>query len=146
MKHPKTRIDNDQLRRRIRGAGLRCTAARLTVLRHLNETSTPVTHSEVFEALGRHGFDRATVYRNLTELTESGVLSRVDLGDHVWRFELRDAADHPNDHPHFLCVDCGEVSCLDEVSVTVKPPRGSRGKKFGTITEVLLKGHCRACS
>ncbi len=146
MKHAKVRVEPDKLRARIREAGLRCTAARFTVLRHLNETTTPVTHAEVSEALAAHGFDRATVYRNLTELTEARVLSRVDLGDHTWRFELRGAADHPNDHPHFVCVDCGEVSCLDDVSVTVKPPRGTRGKAFGKITEVLLKGHCRACS
>ena len=146
MKRTNERVEPERLRERIREAGLRCTAARFTVLRFLNEAAAPVTHAEVTTALAEQGFDRATVYRNLIELTEAGILSRVDLGNHIWRFELRDAADHPNDHPHFVCVDCGAVSCLDEVSVTVKRSRGMRAKTLGRITEILLRGHCPACS
>lgn len=143
----------DAAKARLRESGLRCTAARLAVLAHLMEATGPKTHAEVSDALTDRGFDRATIYRNLTELTEASIVSRVELGDHVWRFELRRGGAHGQDHPHFLCTTCGEVSCLDDVNVAITPkpaatpkskPRGG-GPSIGQVTEVLLKGRCDNC-
>ncbi|NCA10457.1 transcriptional repressor [bacterium] len=156
--------DIEAVRARIRGAGLRCTAARLAVMQYLISATGPLTHAEVSEAVGPvKGFDRATIYRNLTELTEAGLVSRVELGDHVWRFELKRAG-HAHakgeDHPHFLCTSCGAVSCLDDVdiAITPKPGRGTpagRGKAakkaaarsggIRSVQEILLKGQCGKC-
>ncbi|MFM7207164.1 MAG: Fur family transcriptional regulator [Planctomycetaceae bacterium] len=142
----------DAVKDRIRAAGLRCTAARLAVLGHLLAARGPRTHADVAEALADHGFDRATIYRNLTELTDKRLLNRVELGDHVWRFEPRREAAGAvggEDHPHFLCTTCGEVSCLDDVRVAITPkPRktgGSRANGIHSVTEVLLKGRCDGC-
>jgi Fur family ferric uptake transcriptional regulator len=112
----------------------------------------------VSEALATLGFDRATIYRNLTELTEKKLVSRVELGDHVWRFEIRRSGDHGSageDHPHFLCTTCGEISCLDDVRVAITPkprrragggpPRAARTSRIHSVTEVLLKGRCDTC-
>jgi len=135
----------EQLRARIREAGLRCTTARVAVLGYLVAARGPKTHAEVSDDLADRGFDRATIYRNLTELTEAGIVSRVELGDHVWRFELKrgDArGKHGKDHPHFLCTSCGEVSCLDDVNVAISPKRSSG---IRAVTEVLLKGQCGKC-
>lgn len=137
---------------------MRCTAARLAVMQYLMSASGPLTHAEVSEAVGPvKGFDRATIYRNLTELTEAGLVSRVELGDHVWRFELKRAGEphaKGDDHPHFLCTSCGEVSCLDDVNVAITPKVGrgkaakgpARPKAIRTVKEVLLKGQCGKCS
>ena len=69
----------------------------------------------------------------------------MELGDHVWRFELRrDADDHEGDHTHFLCVNCGGVSCVTGLCEN----GGFAGRQFtpvGEVTEVLLKGHCKGC-
>jgi Fur family ferric uptake transcriptional regulator len=120
------------LQARIRNAGLRSTAARISVLRSLMDARTPVTHAELAEKLVPQGFDKATVYRNLMDLSEAGMVSRTELGDHVWRFELRrEEAGHNNEHPHFLCTQCGEVGA-----------KTAQGLK---ITEVLLKGECKGC-
>lgn len=135
----------EPLRALLRTVGLRCTAARLTVLHHLVEARGPLTHAEVADALSAAGFDRTTIYRNLTELTEAGLVSRMELGDHVWRFELRRAASKggaAENHPHFVCTSCGEVSCLDDVNVSITP-RGGAG--IHRVREVLLKGTCGAC-
>ncbi len=135
-----------EFRRRIRAAGLRSTAARIAVLQALAGADTPTTHAELAVQLVPLGFDKATVYRNLVDLSEAGLVSRSELGDHVWRFELRRlGAPHAGDHPHFLCLDCGEVSCLDEVSVCITPLPGGRPAAIAEITEVLLKGHCERC-
>lgn len=155
----------DAVKNLVRGAGLRCTAARLAVMQHMLTSPGPATHAEVSEALADRGFDRATIYRNLTELTEAKLLTRVDLGDHVWRFDAkRHHGGHGpgEDHPHFVCTSCGEVSCLDDVTVAIsprpgKPPADGGGKKgakkkagggrqsLPAVTEVLLKGTCENC-
>ncbi|HTQ40620.1 MAG TPA: transcriptional repressor [Pirellulales bacterium] len=137
----------EKVRQRLRASGLRCTAARLWVMQHLIHATRPLTHAQVAEVLRPQGFDRATIYRNLIELTEAGLVTRVELGDHVWRFELRRAGGgHERDHPHFVCVDCGDVTCLSSVSVNIKPAPGSKQSPIGKITEVLLKGRCEQCS
>jgi len=147
MKAEQTNVERERLRARIRDAGLRCTAARLAVLGALAHSESPVTHADIVVTLAPRGFDRATVYRNLVELNEAGLLSRVDLGDHVWRFELR--SDDPNqadEHPHFVCTECGEVSCLVGVEVKLTPTSGTKRKHVGEVTEVLLKGRCPRCA
>jgi Fur family ferric uptake transcriptional regulator len=143
-------LETGPIRERIRAVGLRSTAARIAVLRILSETKTPLSHADVAEKLAPAGFDRVTVYRNLVELADAGLANRVDLGDHTWRFEVRgeavDAAhQHTTEHPHFVCVDCGEVSCLPGVSVSVNATSESKSP-VGNITSVLLKGHCGNCS
>jgi Fur family ferric uptake transcriptional regulator len=149
--------DIEAVQARIRNAGLRCTSARLAVMQYLLSATGPLTHAEVSEAVGPvKGFDRATIYRNLTELTEAGLVSRVELGDHVWRFELKRAGEphaKGDDHPHFLCTTCGEVSCLDDVNVSITPKAGrgkaakgpARPQAIRTVKEVLLKGQCGKC-
>ena len=137
----------------LRGVGLRVTVARIAVMDHLRAATGPETHAEVSDALAAEGFDRATIYRNLTELTEAGLVSRVDLGDHMWRFEWRrgEHGGRGEDHPHFLCTSCGEVSCLDDVNVAITPKKQSADapkkerRGIGAVTEVLLKGQCRRC-
>lgn len=133
-----------RLQRLIRDAGLRCTAARLAVLARLEVSTSPVSHAELAEELVPLGFDKATVFRNLNDLTDANLVSRTELGDHVWRFELKNPGD-PIDggHPHFVCVDCGGVTCLSDVEFSQGTKR--RARKVGKITEVLLRGHCNAC-
>src|SRR5580700_10531724 len=47
--------------------------------------------------------NRDTVYRNLMELSESGLVSRLDLGDQVWRFELSEkGAGQARAHPQLM--------------------------------------------
>jgi len=95
----------------------------------------------------KRGFDRATLYRNLIDLTDAGVVTRTDLGDHVWRFELkRGEGDHNAEHPHFVCTGCGDIACLPEVGVqftaSAKAPRALRSKGV----TVQIKGRCDACT
>ncbi len=145
MSKSKAEPSLDKVRLRLREAGLRCTAARLWVMQQLVDAVSPLSHGDVADALAPKGFDRATIYRNLTELTEAGLVSRIELGDHVWRFEIKRAGETSADHPHFVCVDCGEVSCLPSLSVNITPSPGSRQSSIRDVTEVLLKGHCGNC-
>ncbi len=130
-----------ELKARIRAVGLKWTSARGAVLTALTHADRPLSHAELVDLVEDQGFDRATVYRNLMDLTGSGLVSRADLGDHIWRFELKEADDSV--HPHFMCTSCGAVSCLPE---TVVPTRTMALRaSVHRIDEVLLKGACASC-
>ena len=131
-------------RQDIRAAGFRATPARIATLLELRASKSPMTHAELAEKLSLGGFDKATAFRNLNDLTNGGLLRRTELGDHVWRFEAIDLDHlHKQGHPHFLCIDCGSVTCLDEVQLTAGSRRQS--DTVGEVTEILLRGHCKGC-
>lgn len=133
------------LRERLRAAGLRATPARVAVLRVLTGRGTASSHPEITAALAEDGWDRATLYRNLVDLTEVGILRRVDLGDHLWRYELAGEARHEDDaHPHFLCTVCGDVACLPDF--VLPPPAGQvpASVRRGQVA-IQLRGRCDRC-
>jgi Fur family ferric uptake transcriptional regulator len=135
----------ETVRTMIRKAGLRATPARIAALQELRAASSPLTHSYLADLLVPLGFDKATVFRNLSDLSEAGLISRTELGDHVWRFEAIDP-DHPDkgSHPHFVCTECGRVECLDAMEFTAMSKR--KAATIGRITDVLLKGECADCA
>ncbi|HBE69801.1 MAG TPA: Fur family transcriptional regulator, partial [Planctomycetaceae bacterium] len=109
----------------------------------LRDSASPLTHAEVAAHLSQFSVDKATAFRALNDMTEAGMLRRTELGDRVWRFELVGEGEEIHAHPHFICVDCGQVSCLDDVQLTKKSI--SQTEDIGSVTEILLKGHCKKC-
>ncbi len=130
-------------RKMLKEAGLRSTPARISVLNALKRSAKPQTHAELSDLLVPLGFDKATVFRNLTDLAEAELVLRTELGDHVWRFELRDPSHDRSSHPHFVCVDCGSVSCIEDMALP--SPSIRRSLNIARISEVLVKGHCGTC-
>ena len=124
---------------------MRATPARIATLELLHRAESPLTHADVAEHLADRGIDKATAFRNLNDMTDAGLLRRTELGDHVWRFEPLGDNEHAGAaHPHFVCVDCGSVSCMNEVKLTAKSMTAS--KQIGEVTEILLRGHCNNCT
>lgn len=137
-----------QWRDRLRQSGLRSTSARVAVLQLLEQAESPLSHAELADRLVPSGYDRATVYRNLIDMAEAGLLSRAELGDHVWRFELRREGhddEHGAEHPHFVCVECGQVTCMHETRLKLTPPPGTKESHIRKLTEILLRGYCDRC-
>ena len=135
-------LENSRLA--IREAGLRATPARVATLDLLRESASPLTHADVAEHLSKTGVDKATAFRTLNDMTDAGLLRRTELGDHVWRFEIIGEGEHEHSaHPHFVCVDCGQVSCLGDIKLTKKSLASS--VQIGRVTEILLRGQCTDC-
>lgn len=83
-----------------------------------------------------------TVYRNLNQLCEHGLIKRVGTVNGQERY---DADLHP--HAHFVCTRCGSVTDLP-----LSPPAQGYveecSKQFGFEAEsyeVRVKGLCQAC-
>lgn len=137
----------------IRSRGLRVTQPRLAVLQVLTKSARPLSHADLIDALAGQGFDRVTLYRNLNDLADAGIVARTEVGDRVWRFELRareGSEDHPTGaplHPHFTCTDCGTVSCLPDNVVRIARSGGRLPRAIREHSvEVSLRGVCDRCS
>jgi len=135
-----------ELKAQLRDLGLRATASRLAVLGRLHDVARPLSHAELMETLTDQGWDPATVYRILSDLTDAGMLRRMDLGDHIWRFELLDACRAVrDDHAHFLCTDCGEVTCLPEVELRTTSGKALPAALRGAEMHLRVTGRCNSC-
>lgn len=129
----------------LRAAGLRSTASRVAVVRTLRGANKPLSHGELADQLAPQGLDRATVFRNLNDLVDAGLILRAELGDHVWRFEWRKPGhDNAEPHPHFVCVECGTVTCVRDFRLD--GGLAWRGLRAGRVTEILFRGQCTTCA
>jgi Fur family transcriptional regulator, ferric uptake regulator len=134
----------DELRGAVRGSGLRATPSRLAVLELVRASDGPMSHGDVADRLASQAWDRATIYRNLTDLAEAGLLRRTDVGDHVWRFEAISATHAAAAHPHFVCTECGIVECMPEIELAIRRAKAPRAVKQRQV-EVHVRGLCDAC-
>lgn len=131
-------------RQKIRDAGLRATPGRIAVLSQLVVAGRPLTHAVVVERVGSEGTDPSTIFRALNDMTEAAILRRMELGDHVYRYEIavREGESGDSNHAHFLCTECGEILCLENNQNKTRPAADPRIKE---VTEVLFKGQCTDC-
>ena len=117
----------------------------MAVLNHLSVYNGPVSHQEVSDKLEAQGYDKSTIFRALQDLSQAGLARRMELGDHVWRYEILTAGSDPKHadqgHPHLLCVDCGTITCLSDKDVKLNV-----SKAVGTVADILLRGHCSDCT
>ena len=102
--------------RMMRDAGLKKTTPRTQLLKIMADFEQPFSADDIArnsKSKVRHqtAFDLVTIYRNLATFSEIGVLSRVDLGDSVVRYELRDPSGHH--HHHIVCTECRKTEPLD---------------------------------
>lgn len=139
-------LSKERARQLLRDHNLRTTAPRLAVVQLLAEQTHPLSHTEVLELLGDTDWDQATVYRNLIRLTEVGIARVVSRAEGMARYELSRgyATANSHNHPHFVCTDCGIVSCLpSNVSAQIQ----ADGRWGPSIHEasVQLQGTCPDC-
>ena len=132
----------------LRARGLRVTASRLAVLDLIEASEEPLAHHEVCEKLHDSPWNRSTLYRNLIDLTEAGILVKTEIGG-VMRFQRAGRQNACAEHPHFVCTDCGTVTHLDGVVVRVDRLEGAgaspQAVSAGRI-EVQLRGLCDGCT
>src|SRR2546427_2249497 len=88
---------------------LRLTSQRHAIIESVFSTQQHFTAEQLLEwsRARDRSVSRATVYRTLPLLTESGLLREMDFGkDH--KFYDPNYADHPN-HSHIICQDCDKI-------------------------------------
>ncbi len=138
------RVVETALRARLQAAGLRVTASRVAVMELLAASEAPMTHQEVAQHLGDSTWNRSTLYRNLIDLTDAGLLRKTVIAG-LMRFEPANRHGGCSDHAHFVCSECGDVTHLEGVAIEVVGHGGPRAIATGDV-EVQLRGRCDPCA
>ena len=94
---------------RLSEAGFRRGGGRAAVVGLLDDQSCALSAYEIEAKLreGGRSVARATVYRVLDQLEGLGLVTRLDVGQGIARYEPnRPGGDH---HHHMVCARCGEA-------------------------------------
>lgn len=84
---------------------------------------------------------RATVYRTLPLLTESGLVREMDLGKD-FKYYDPNYADHPN-HSHIICGDCDKIVEFESEKISKLEDEISHKFGFAVKTQRLqITGTC----
>ncbi|MBA4148368.1 MAG: transcriptional repressor [Verrucomicrobia bacterium] len=88
---------------------LRITSQRRAIVDTVFETEEHFTAEQLLDWSRKkdQSVSRATVYRTLPLLTESGLVREMDFGKD-FKFYDPNYADHPN-HNHIICQDCDKI-------------------------------------
>jgi Fur family ferric uptake transcriptional regulator len=131
----------------LRRAGRHRGGARSAVIEALATERCAVSAKELEGALARGGRDvgTASIYRALEQLESLGLVSRVEVGDGVARYEPRRPDGHH--HHHLVCDSCGAVEPFEDPALERAIDRLSGQVDFRVDEhEVLLHGACERCS
>jgi Fe2+ or Zn2+ uptake regulation protein len=96
---------HDTAASRLRELGQRYTGTRRRLIDILARAGSPLSIPEILK--GRRGLPQSSVYRNLSDLVEAGVVRRVMTEDEFGRFELTE--DLTGHHHHLICSRCGQT-------------------------------------
>ena len=134
------------MRDELRRSGARGGAAREEVVAYLARQECCLSAQELFDGLRRDGkkVGIASVYRVLEQLSDLGLVHRIDLGGGVSRFEP--ALPGGQHHHHLVCDECGRVEMFDEPALeqTLEKVAGSHGYALSQH-DVVLHGSCSDC-
>src|SRR5678815_926800 len=102
-------VAKEKFLRFLASRSLRLTAQRQAIIDTVFDTEEHFTAEQLlgWSQERDQSISRATVYRTLPLLTESGLVREMDFGkDH--KFYDPNYADHPN-HSHIICQDCDKI-------------------------------------
>jgi Fur family peroxide stress response transcriptional regulator len=135
-------MEGEAIKQSLEGSGLRCTPQRYGVMAFLMEHPGHPTAAEIFEAVNRLDprSSRATIYNNLRDLVEAGLVREVAVEGRAARFDARGIRHH-----HFICDRCGNVEDMEWYDVP-RPASGSLGKRILRECELIARGLCTKCA
>jgi Fur family ferric uptake transcriptional regulator len=131
---------------RLRGAGLRATAARRAVIDVLEQRRQHLSAEDIHETLRARGvrIDLSSVYRTLTLLLRLGFVRPVAPSERHGHFEI----EH-DERVHFVCARCGAVIEVDLASAVQLEPALTRlavGNDFDLANFTIeATGECATC-
>ena len=121
----------------------RNTIQRSLVFEAVNKLQCHATADEIYETIVTEhpNVSRATVYRNLKLLSETGYIRKIEIPGGADRFNHM-----CHDHCHVKCEKCGRVFDVDMEYITgiEKNIKDDRGFKF-TGYDILFRGVCPDC-
>lgn len=125
---------------------LRMTRERRVIL---NQVLSLRGHFDVDDLLARlrksgRTVSRATLYRNLTHLVDSGLVHKVEMARGQARYEPMVGRHH---HDHMVCLSCDAILEFESDDVERIQEDVCRRKKFVMTGHThQIRGYCAACA
>jgi Fur family ferric uptake transcriptional regulator len=127
-------------------AGYRRGGAREAVIGLLDTQHCALSAAEIEHALharGGRGVARASVYRILEQLEELRMVTRVEVGQGLARFE---AAREEGHHHHMVCDACGQIIPFEDPELERSIQKLAARATFQVAEhDVVLHGACADC-
>lgn len=135
-------MDAEAIKRSLEDSGLRCTAQRYAVMSCLMEHNSHPTAVEIYEAVNRMDprSSRATIYNNLRDLVQAGLVREVAAEGRAARFDAKGLQHH-----HFICERCGNVEDIEWYDLP-EPASNALGKRIVREYELIFRGLCTECA
>lgn len=128
----------------IRAKGLRITDQRLAIIDAAFATEDHYTAEQLLVAARKIDGDvsRATVYRTLPLIVETGLLHELDLGRDQKIYDPN-YAEHPN-HNHLICLDCDKIFEFEDENLDAKENEISQKLGFEPASKhIRIEANCQ---
>jgi Fur family ferric uptake transcriptional regulator len=125
---------------------LKLTSQRRTILRQAIEASGHFSAERLLEFSKKKDstISKATVYRTLVLLKESGILEEQDFGEGKKVYERAQGRKH---HDHLVCIKCGRIIEFENDTIEKLQDQEAQRHQFRIVYHSLkLFGFCRNCS
>ncbi len=131
----------------LRTAGLSATQVRIVLLDALREAGTPLSADDLGNRLAAQGHHagRASLFRNLTAFTKSGLAERIETDERGSRYIACERGHHEHHH-HIICQQCHHT---ESVRICLNP---AQLHQIETNTNYRITGHsltlyglCKIC-
>ncbi len=130
----------------LKDAKMKATPKRLAILDMLDGESAYASPEEIWKRL-RDRFDSLglpTVYRNLEELAESGVISKVIHPNRQLYYYFCRNREH---HHHFVCLSCRKVEDVPSCGIEALEREVTQKNGGKVLSHILqLNGLCGGCA
>ena len=134
----------EKLMEKSREKGLKLTPQRMVIFHILSEDDRHMTADEIYQKARAEYpmLSPATVYRNMEQLVEAGLLTHLDLGGLSTRYDT-----NLDDHHHFVCGKCGKVMdvYLKDIRYELDPDKSNLSDVRIDSPQLYLHGVCGEC-
>ena len=130
---------------RLRDSGYKLTPQRMEILRVLISAGASISAHAVLERVKETYpyISLDTVYRNLSMLTNTGLVNQVNLqakGSALFEFQGE------GHHHHAICLQCGKSFCVDACPLPEVIPLPEADRSFQVISHAFeIYGTCSVC-
>lgn len=142
-------FDVDRMKALLKSGGSKLTPQRLSILDVIiSQEGKHLTIEEIYEIVRKTKpeIGVATVYRTIQLFDELGLVTKLDINDGVYRYELNHEEEIHNHH-HLICNECGKVEEVDGDFLDGVEEQIEKEYKF-KIQDHSLKffGLCKDCA
>jgi len=135
----------EKFREYLRTRGLKLTKEREVIAGELLSSRGHFDIDEFYINMKKKGLkvSKASVYRTLPLLLESGLIKQVEKTDKHAHYELVYGSSH---HDHMLCMSCGKVIEFYSKPLEKLQERLCLERDFQSISHTLeIMGYCKEC-